>query len=239
MKSKEYSKAVEAYRSSLTEDRTAQTLELLKKAEKAQEEKIKNEYLSPEKSLEAKERGNEHFRNQKYPESIQEYSEAIKRNPGDHTLYSNRAASYTKLGEYMYALRDCDECIKINPNFAKVYSRKGTAHYFMKEYEKALEAYDKGMKLDPSNTEMEEGTQRVMEAMRKQRQSGNSEEARQQAMKNPEIIAILQFTRTLCCRSYGASNYVHLHGRPIGSRLQWKSLRLPFSRPRDKRSIQR
>lgn len=62
----------------------------------------------------------------------------------------------------------------------------------MKDYDKALEAYDKGMKLDPSNTEMEEGTRRVMEAISKQRQGATTQEAREQAMKNPEIVAILQ-----------------------------------------------
>ncbi|PRP76398.1 stress-induced protein sti1-like protein (ISS) [Planoprotostelium fungivorum] len=191
-KTKKYDEAVEAYKKSLTEDRTPQTLDLLRKAEKLSEEKAKNDYVNPELSTQAKERGNDHFRNQRYPESIQEYTEAIKRNPKDHTLYSNRAASYTKLGEYNYALKDCEECIKIKPDFPKVYSRKGTAHYFMKEYEKALDAYDKGMKLDPSNSEMEEGTKRVMEAIQRQRSSRTPEEIRQEAMKNPEIVAILQ-----------------------------------------------
>jgi len=191
MKKKEYSSAVENYRTSLTEDRTPQTVELLRKAEKSLEEKTKQDYLSPQLSAEAKERGNEFFRNQKYPESIQEYTEAIKRNPTDHTLYSNRAASYTKLGEYPYALRDCEECIKIKPDFAKVYSRKGHVHFFMKEFDKALEAYDKGMKLDPTNSEMEEGTRRVMEAISKQRSGGNAQ-TREEALQNPEIVAILK-----------------------------------------------
>jgi len=191
-KTKRYDEAIEAYKKSLTEDRTAQTLELLRKTEKLAEEKTKSDYIDPEKSAQAKERGNEFFRNQKYPESVQEYSEAIKRNPKDHTIYSNRAASYTKLGEYNYALKDCDECIKLKPDFAKVYSRKGAAHYLMREYEKALDAYDKGMKLDPSNTEMEEGTRRVMDAISRQRQSRTPEQIREEAMKNPEIVAILK-----------------------------------------------
>ena len=83
------------------------------------EEADKKSYIDPQKSLEAKERGNEFFKEGKFPESIKEYSEAIKRNPDDHVLYSNRAASYTKLGEYNMAVKDCDISIKLNPKFGK------------------------------------------------------------------------------------------------------------------------
>lgn len=118
VKMEKYDDAVEALEHSLAEDRAPATLELLKKVNKIKEEQALKAYINPQLSLEHKEKGNQYFKEGKYPESVQEYSEAIKRNPEDPVLYSNRAASYTKLAEYNLGLKDCEECLKRNPTFS-------------------------------------------------------------------------------------------------------------------------
>jgi len=193
LKMEDYSKALEAYNKSLTEDRTPQTLELVHKTEKLKQEQEKKAYINPQLSIEHKDKGNQWFKEGKFPEAVKEYSEAIKRNPDDHVLYSNRAACYTKLAAYGEGLKDCETCIRIKPDFVKIYSRKGHLHFFLKEYPKALEAYDQGLKVEPNNEECSEGARRTLQAMNSQGGGGGAkdEEGLNDALRNPEVQEIL------------------------------------------------
>ena len=66
------------------------------------------------------------FNEQKYPEAVKHYTEALARgppevNPDAHKLYSNRAACYTKLGAWNEGLKDAEQCIALEPTFIKGY----------------------------------------------------------------------------------------------------------------------
>jgi stress-induced-phosphoprotein 1 len=119
-KLEKWAEAVDAYNKSLTEHRTKDVLDALKKVEKIKEEKERTAYIDPEKSKEARERGNELFKSGKFPDAIKEYSEAIKRNPSDATLYTNRAAAYTKLAAYPEGIKDCEDALKLDPKFGMI-----------------------------------------------------------------------------------------------------------------------
>lgn len=86
-----------------------------------------------------------------YATAIKHYNEAIKRNPQDSKVYSNRAACYQKLAEFQLALKDCEECIRIDPDFVKGHIRKGFALLAMKEYTRASSAFQKALELDPNS----------------------------------------------------------------------------------------
>lgn len=174
------------YQKSLTEHRTPETLTKLSEIEKKIKEEERKAFINPDISLEEKTKGNQLFAKGDYPGAIRHYNEAIKRNPEDSKIYSNRAACYQKLAEFHLALKDCDECIRLEPTFVKAHLRRGYALVAMKELSKASAAFQKALDLDPSSQEAMDGYRKCsMDSMR------NPEEARKRAMNDPEIQAIL------------------------------------------------
>ncbi|CAI9775537.1 unnamed protein product [Fraxinus pennsylvanica] len=193
--SKDYEPAIETFQKALTEHRTPDTLKKLNDAEKAKKEKEQQEYFDPQIADEEREKGNQYFKEQRYPDAIKHYTEAIKRNPKDPKAYSNRAACYTKLGALPEGLKDAEKCIELDPTFAKGYTRKGTVQFFMKEYEKALETYQEGLKHDPQNHELLDGVRRCLEQINKASRGDLTpdelKERQAKGMQDPEIQNIL------------------------------------------------
>jgi len=193
--SKDYEPAIESFQKALTEHRNPDTLKKLNEAEKAKKELEQQEYFDPSLADEEREKGNEYFKQQKYPEAIKHYTESLRRNPKDPKAYSNRAACYTKLGALPEGLKDAEKCIELDPTFSKGYTRKGAVQFFMKEYEKALETYQEGLKHDPKNQELLDGVRRCVEQINKASRGDLSpeelKERQAKAMQDPEIQNIL------------------------------------------------
>ncbi|KAH7659512.1 stress-induced-phosphoprotein 1 [Dioscorea alata] len=193
--SKDYDIAIETFQKALTEHRNPDTLKKLNEAEREKKELEQLEYYDPNIADEEREKGNEFFKQQKYPEAVKHYTEALKRNPKDPRVYSNRAACYTKLGALPEGLKDAEKCIELDPTFAKGYTRKGAIQFFMKEYDKALETYQEGLKHDPNNQELVDGVRRCIEQINRTNRGDLSpeelKERQAKAMQDPEIQNIL------------------------------------------------
>ncbi|KAK9277373.1 hypothetical protein L1049_006916 [Liquidambar formosana] len=193
--SKDYDPAIETFQKALTEHRNPDTLKKLNDAQKAKKELEQQEYFDPKLADEEREKGNEYFKEQKYPEAIKHYNESLRRNPNDPKAYSNRAACYTKLGALPEGLKDAEKCIELDPTFSKGYTRKGAVQFFMKEYDKALETYQAGLKHDPNNQELLDGVRRCVEQINKASRGDISpeelKERQGKAMQDPEIQNIL------------------------------------------------
>mmetsp|Transcript_30281 Transcript_30281/g.81388 ORF Transcript_30281/g.81388 Transcript_30281/m.81388 type:complete len:555 (-) Transcript_30281:281-1945(-) len=183
--------AIKAYEDSMLENRTEDVEKRLKQAKKTLQTERAKAYVNEDLSVQERERGNALFKEGKYPQALEAYSEAMKRNPADHVPYSNRAAAYQKLMEWQLALKDCDKCIEMCPTFTKAWTRKGGLHYHLKEFHKALDAYKMALSLDESNEEAKHGVETTINAIN----MGSSEEDQraraQRAMADPEIQAIL------------------------------------------------
>lgn len=193
--SKDYEPAIEAFQKALTEHRNPETLKKRNEAERAKKELEQQEYFDPQIADEEREKGNECFKQQKYPEAVKHYTEALKRNPSDPRVYSNRAACYTKLGALPEGLKDAEKCIELDPTFSKGYTRKGAVQFFMKEYDKALETYQEGLKHDANNQELMDGVRRCVEQINKTNRGDISpdelQERQAKGMQDPEIQNIL------------------------------------------------
>ena len=95
---------------------------------------------------EAKERGNERFRLQRWEAAAREYSSAVQlsrlprfQRPDLAAVYlSNRAACYIRLERYEEAVEDCEAALELNSKFWKAGARAGKALMMLGEFDRAL-----------------------------------------------------------------------------------------------------
>lgn len=86
-------KAAKTYfEKAMSEHRTPEVKTILSQIDKKIKEEELKAYIDPVKAEQEKELGNELFKKGEFSTAIKHYSEAIKRNPDDPKLYSNRAA---------------------------------------------------------------------------------------------------------------------------------------------------
>jgi len=187
--------AIENYKRSLTEHRTAEVVTKLRATEKNEIEGARQAYIDPEKAEEARELGNTKFKEMDWPGAVAAYSEMAKRAPEDPRGYSNRAAAFIKLLEFPSAIEDCNAAIKKDPKFIRAYLRKAQAYFGMREYSKCLDACKEATEVDvtKANTrEIETQQQKALSAMYSARENESEEQTKERIMKDPEIMGIMQ-----------------------------------------------
>ncbi len=193
-KKKDLAKAIEMCKSAQLESYNKDTQRLLKSLELEKKKKDKLDYQDEGKAQEAKQRGNDFFREKKFPEAIKEYEEAVKRAPNDAAIRNNLSAALTKIMDFNGAKVQVEKAIELDPNYTKAWGRKGDIEMAFKEYHKAMESYKKGLEIDPQNAACKEGLRKVTEQINFGRSQMTDEEKKKQAahaMADPEIQAIL------------------------------------------------
>jgi stress-induced-phosphoprotein 1 len=182
--------AIVNYQSSLTEHRTPDILAKLRAAEKAKIKVEKEGYVDPQKAEDARELGNQKFKDADWPGAVEAYSEMIKRAPDDPRGYSNRAACFIKLLGFPSAVSDCDEAIKRDPKFIRAYLRKAQAYFAMREYNKCLDVcveaqeHDEGGK---NTREIEQQSSKALQAQFSAREGETEEQTMERIQRDPEV----------------------------------------------------
>jgi len=112
-----------------------------------------------EAGLHADEAGRAAFTLGHYKDAIAHFTEAIRQDGSDASLYTNRGNSFAYLGKLEEALKDLNTALKMriaecgsetDKRLAQLFFCRGFAYYRAGRPEKALIEYDKAIELDPA-----------------------------------------------------------------------------------------
>jgi stress-induced-phosphoprotein 1 len=185
--------AITAYNKAQTENYDKAIERKIKTLELEQRKLATQQYINPELGAAAKERGNIAFREGNFPQAIQEYEEACKRDPKNAAYHNNLAAAYQKLGLFPDAKREVELSLELDKTYVKAWAKKGDIEFFMKEYHRSMDSYRAGLQIEPDNTLCKQGLQKVMQKVNEENNSGTMDSERQaHAMADPEIQNILR-----------------------------------------------
>ena len=98
--------------------------------------------------------GNMHFASADYVKAVAAYNKAIKADPKNGVLYSNRAAAFIHLGKETKAIKDAEQAIELKPDWAKGYFRKGAALAALRKWDEAIDMLEKALQVDPKSKEI-------------------------------------------------------------------------------------
>uniref|UniRef100_K3Z8A0 Uncharacterized protein n=1 Tax=Setaria italica TaxID=4555 RepID=K3Z8A0_SETIT len=155
------------------------------------------EGVSPSAAL--KDQGNEQFKSGSYLKAAALYTQAIKLDPDNATLYSNRAAAFLQLVKLSKALADAETTVKLKPEWEKGHFRKGCVLEAMERYEEAISAFEIALQLNPQNTEVSRKIKRLSQLAREKKRALDVESMR----SNVNVGKNLESLKTELAAKYG------------------------------------
>ncbi len=190
-KAGDFDGAIEHYKCAQVENYTKEIERLIRNTQLEAKKKLAAAYVAPEKALEAKERGNDHFRAGQWKEAIAEYEEAVKRDPQSAVYRNNLASALTKVADFNGAKAAVEKALELDPKYVKAWAKKGDIEFFMKEYHRALDSYKAGLEVEENNQLCLEGLKKTGNKIHESSRGEVDKERAAHAMADPEIQAIL------------------------------------------------
>ncbi|CAD6267064.1 unnamed protein product [Miscanthus lutarioriparius] len=146
-----------------------------------------------------KDQGNEQFKAGSYLKAAALYTQAIKLDPDNATLYSNRAAAFLQLVKLSKALADAETTVKLKPQWEKGHFRKGCVLEAMERYEEAIAAFQIALQHNSQNTEVSRKIKRLSQLAREKKRALDVENMR----SNVDIAKNLESMKTELAAKYG------------------------------------
>lgn len=106
-------------------------------------------------------RGLAYLKDNKFPEAIADFTDALKLNPRDTGILERRAYVEMKISDFDKALADYNEAIRINPKEARYYNLRSYIYETKKDLKNSMADTDHVLKLDPNNAEAKDRKERL------------------------------------------------------------------------------
>ncbi|RIA94675.1 hypothetical protein C1645_734653 [Glomus cerebriforme] len=116
--------------------------------------------------------GNDFFKEGRWREAIDKYTDAINLDPNDHLSYTNRATTYSKMKNYTAAIRDCKKSIEIEPKHIKAYYRLANSLKMLHCYDESLVTFNTFLGFEPNNNLAQNERTQVKTAIFKEKLQG-------------------------------------------------------------------
>lgn len=116
---------------------------------------------------ELKTKGNECVQDGKYIEAVLHYTQAIKMDPNNYVLYSNRSFAFLKLDQHYLSLNDANATVRLQPQWAKGYFRRAEVEAAGELYDEAILSYTRALQLEPDNPKIMESIKNITEIQKK------------------------------------------------------------------------
>lgn len=97
--------------------------------------------------------------------------------PTNPVFYCNRAATYSRLGDFQRAADDCHMSLRYEPRYSKAYGRLGIALSKLGQSERAVQAYKKALELEPNNVDYLNNLQVAQQLLTDQQAAGPQQSA--------------------------------------------------------------
>jgi lipoprotein NlpI len=93
--------------------------------------------------------GDAHLGKGDYDKAIQDYTQAISRDPKSARALAGRGAAYLDKGDYDRAIQDFDDTLRLSPEAAATFNGRGAAYFAKGDYGQAIQDFNQAIRLNP------------------------------------------------------------------------------------------